>query len=62
MIYGASPLEPDAEDTRAPVSRQPHEVGEVRWVPNDEALELLNPRTRWQVQQCLESPGETWRE
>jgi ADP-ribose pyrophosphatase YjhB (NUDIX family) len=62
MIYAASPLDPDDPTTRAPVTRQPHEVGEVRWVPVDEALELLNPRTRWQVQQCLDAPGETWRE
>ena len=62
MVYAASPLLPDDPTTRSPVTRQPHEVGEVRWLPADEALELLNPRTRWQVQQCLESPGETWRE
>lgn len=62
MVYGASPLHPDDPTTREPVTRQPHEVGEVRWVPVSEALELLNPRTRWQVQQCLDSPGETWRE
>jgi ADP-ribose pyrophosphatase YjhB (NUDIX family) len=62
MIYGARPLDPDDPSTLEPVSRQPHEVGEVRWVPIPEALELLNSRTRWQVQQCLDAPGETWRE
>lgn len=62
MIYAAAPLDPDDPATLEPVSRQPHEVGEVRWVPIPEALELLNPRTRWQVQQCLDAPGETWRE
>jgi 8-oxo-dGTP diphosphatase len=62
MVYAAAPLFPDDAMTREPVTRQPHEVGEVRWVPVDEALDLLNPRTRWQVQQCLDSPGETWRE
>jgi ADP-ribose pyrophosphatase YjhB (NUDIX family) len=62
MIYAATPLDPEDATTLAPTSRQPHEVGEVRWVPVGEALALLNPRTRWQVQQCLDSPGETWRE
>jgi ADP-ribose pyrophosphatase YjhB (NUDIX family) len=62
MVYAASPLDPDDPTTAAPTTRQPHEVGEVRWVPAEQALEMLNPRTRWQVQQCLDSPGETWRE
>jgi ADP-ribose pyrophosphatase YjhB (NUDIX family) len=62
MIYGATPLEPDDPATLRPTTRQPHEIGEVRWIPRDEALALLNPRTRWQVQQCLDAPGETWRE
>lgn len=62
MVYGATPLDADDPTTRNPTTRQPHEVGEVRWVPVDEALALLNPRTRWQVEQCLEHPGETWRE
>jgi ADP-ribose pyrophosphatase YjhB (NUDIX family) len=62
MIYAATPLDPDDPTTLQPVSRQPHEVGEVRWVPIPEALELLNSRTRWQVQHCLDHPGETWRE
>jgi 8-oxo-dGTP pyrophosphatase MutT (NUDIX family) len=62
MIYAATPLDPDDATTREPVTRQPHEVGGVRWVAEQEALALLNPRTRWQVQQCLDSPGETWRE
>jgi ADP-ribose pyrophosphatase YjhB (NUDIX family) len=62
MVYAASPLDPEDPTTREPTTRQPHEVGEVRWVPVADALELLNPRTRWQVQQCLDHPGETWRE
>jgi 8-oxo-dGTP diphosphatase len=62
MIYAATPLSSDDPTTREPFTRQPHEVGGVRWVPEQEALALLNPRTRWQVQQCLDSPGETWRE
>jgi 8-oxo-dGTP pyrophosphatase MutT (NUDIX family) len=62
LMYAATPLDPDDPSTRSPTSRQPHEVGEVRWVPVDEALALLNPRTRWQVQQSLQAPGETWRE
>jgi ADP-ribose pyrophosphatase YjhB (NUDIX family) len=62
MIYAARPLEPDDPATRTPTTRQPHEIGEVRWVPLPEALPLLNPRSRWQVQQCLDAPGETWRE
>jgi ADP-ribose pyrophosphatase YjhB (NUDIX family) len=62
MIYAAKPLDPDDPTTATPATRQPHEVGEVRWVPRDEVLGLLNERTAWQVRQCLESPGETWRE
>lgn len=62
MIYGATPALPDDPTTLTPTTRQSHEIGEVRWVPVAEALELLNPRTRWQVEQCLEHPGETWRE
>jgi 8-oxo-dGTP pyrophosphatase MutT (NUDIX family) len=62
MIYGATPLDPDDPTTLEPSTRQPHEIGEVRWVPIDEAIPLLNPRTRWQVERCLEAPGETWRE
>ncbi len=62
MVYGATPALPDDPTTLEPITRQPHEIGEVRWAPVDEALEMLNSRTRWQVQQCLDQPGETWRE
>lgn len=37
--------------TPAPVHT--HEVGEARWAPLAQALELLNPRTREQVRSCL---------
>lgn len=62
MVYAATPMAPDDPTTLEPVTRQPHEIGEVRWLPIDDAIQLLNPRTRWQVERCLESPGETWRE
>ena len=62
LIYAAKPVDPDDPTTSTPATRQPHEVGEVRWVPRHEVLDLLNERTAWQVRQCLESPGETWRE
>ncbi|HSP36722.1 MAG TPA: NUDIX hydrolase [Frankiaceae bacterium] len=62
MVYAAAPLDPGDPTTGRPITRQPHEIGEVRWVLVGQALEMLNPRTRWQVQQCLDRPGETWRE
>jgi 8-oxo-dGTP pyrophosphatase MutT (NUDIX family) len=62
LLYAAQPEHPTAEVLERPRTRHPHEIGEVRWVAEAEALDLLNPRTRWQVEQCLRRPGETWRE
>lgn len=62
MVWGARPADPSSATAREPVTRQPHEIGDVEWLPVPEALRRLNRRTRWQVEQCLEHPGETWRE
>ena len=62
FVYDVVPLEPDDEATLRPVTRFPHEIGAVEWLDVDEALARLNPRTRWQVERCLDSRGGTWRE
>jgi ADP-ribose pyrophosphatase YjhB (NUDIX family) len=62
LMYGAEPMDPLDPATTTPTTRQPHEIGEVVWLPVAEATNRLNPATRWQVRQCLDSPGETWRE
>jgi ADP-ribose pyrophosphatase YjhB (NUDIX family) len=62
LVYAATPVDPDAESTRSPRTRQPNEVGEVAWLPRDEAFARLAPRSAWHVRMSLDHPGETWRE
>lgn len=62
LAYAARPVEPAGPEVVRPRTRQPQEVGEVTWLPVDEALARLNHHTRWQVERCLDAPGETWRE
>ena len=62
FVYDAVPVEPDDDATLHPVTRFPHEIDAVEWLPVDDALVRINPRTRWQVERCLDSPGGTWRE
>jgi 8-oxo-dGTP diphosphatase len=60
LLYEARPLDPDDPAVREPVTSHPHEVGEVVWLPLEEALARVNWRTRWQLERCLAEPGETW--
>ncbi len=57
LVYGAEPIGPIPQDL-APVHA--HEIDAVRWLPLDEALRILNPRTAGQVRRCLDHPGESW--
>jgi 8-oxo-dGTP pyrophosphatase MutT (NUDIX family) len=49
-----------ATGDRTPAPVHHHEIDDAAWLPLDEALGRLNPRTAAQVQRCLETPGETW--
>lgn len=55
FIYGAVPV---GDATPAPV--HVHEVDDAAWLPLEDALARLNPRTADQVRRCLDSPGTTW--
>jgi 8-oxo-dGTP pyrophosphatase MutT (NUDIX family) len=55
LCYRAEPV---GDVTPAPVHA--HEISAAEWVPLDEALARLNPRTASQVRRCLEQPGGTW--
>lgn len=59
FVFAATPA-PDDPGTLQP--RHPHEVDAVRWVDLDEALALLAPPIRSQVERCLRSPGQVWRD
>lgn len=58
FVYAAEPeTEPSPPQ---PVHR--HEIDDAAWLPLDQALARVNPRTRWQLERCLDSPGRTWRQ
>ncbi|HVM14738.1 MAG TPA: NUDIX hydrolase [Egibacteraceae bacterium] len=59
LVYEAEPVG-DTSRPLAPVHG--HEIGAAQWLPLDEALDRLNPRTAQQVTRCLDSPGGTWRQ
>lgn len=37
-----------------------HEIGEVAWLPLDQALDRLAPAVAFKVRTCLDHPGYTW--
>ena len=61
-VYAAEPLDPADPAARRPRTRWPHEIGDVAWLPLPDALRRFAASTRWQVERCLEAPGETWAE
>lgn len=56
-LFAARPAGGIARD---PHPEHPHEVDAAVWLPLDDALERLNPRTAWEVRTCLNAPGRTW--
>lgn len=58
FVYAATPATVAAQPQ--PVHR--HEIDGAAWLSLDEALARVNPRTRWQLQRCLDQPGGTWRQ
>jgi 8-oxo-dGTP pyrophosphatase MutT (NUDIX family) len=43
-----------------PEPLHPHEIGEVVWLPLDQALQRLAPNAAFRVTRCLEQPGHAW--
>jgi 8-oxo-dGTP pyrophosphatase MutT (NUDIX family) len=38
----------------------PHEIGDVAWLPLDQALQRLAANTAYRITRCLEQPGYAW--
>lgn len=55
FVYAAVPV---GDLALAPL--HDHEIDQAAWLPLDEALARLNPRTAAQVRRCLDAPGRTW--
>jgi 8-oxo-dGTP diphosphatase len=55
FVYGVRPV---GDLTPAPIHA--HEIDDAAWLPLDEALATLNPRTASQVRRCIDTPGRTW--
>jgi 8-oxo-dGTP pyrophosphatase MutT (NUDIX family) len=43
-----------------PVPLHPHEIGDVAWLPLEQALQRLGANTAFRVTRCLEQPGYAW--
>lgn len=59
FVFDATPAA-DAPGTPRP--QHAHEVDDARWVDVDEALGLVAPYIRSQLERCLRHPGRAWRD
>ena len=56
LVFAADPI----TMIERPEPLHPHEIGDVAWLPLDEALRRLAPSVVFRVTRCLERPGFSW--
>ena len=56
LVFAADPI----TMIEHPEPLHPHEIGDVAWLPLDEALRRLAPSVVFRVTRCLEQPGFSW--
>ena len=56
FVFGATPT--TMVDDPEPL--HPHEIGDVAWLPLDQALQRVVSSTAFRITRCLEQPGHVW--